>query len=480
MRFLFLQDTIDSESIGLSYISAVLKKAGHTTGLYIASLENNLIEKIRDYSPDIILFSVIITKQDFYNRFGIILKRIFPDIKIIIGGPYVTLKSSYAKNDWVDFAIIGEGEDAIGELTEALENGKDFRNIKNLVYKEGDRLIVNELRDLKEDLDSLPFPDRELYLKYKSFNDLTVKRFISGRGCPYSCTFCFARRLRDMYHQKGKYVRKHSVERICEEINIMRKKSVLKTVHFSDDIFLTDKRWLERFAKIYPKEIGLPFQCNLTANIIDEETIRLLKDCGLRGVGIGLESGVERIRNNILGKHFSNEEIEEVSRILHKYKVEIYTYNMIALPEESIEDAIITLELNRRMKIKITQCNIAIPFEGLPLTDMAIQNSLLEDMSVVFNMNRRAESPIIKVENKEEFERLFLLFPFLVKTKISTKVIRILLKLPLNFLYRILHKISYFLNMKRYYNISLLSGLRIFFDIKRGERYIKTFFEREK
>ncbi|MGC9044432.1 MAG: B12-binding domain-containing radical SAM protein, partial [Myxococcota bacterium] len=460
MRFLFLQDTIDSESIGLSYISAVLKKAGHTTELYIASLENNLFEKINDYSPDIILFSVIITKQDFYNRLGIILKRKFPDIKIIIGGPYVTLKNAYAKNDWVDFAIIGEGEDAIIDLIEALENGKDFRKIKNLVYREGDKLIVNELRDLKEDLDSLPIPDRELYLKYRSFKDLTVKRFISGRGCPYSCTFCFARRLRDMYHQKGKYVRKHSVERVCEEINIMREKSVLNTVHFSDDIFLTDKRWLERFAKLYPEEVGLPFQCNLTAKTIDEETIRLLKGCGLRGVGIGLESGVERIRNNILGKRFSNEEIEEVSRILHKYKIEIYTYNMIALPEESIEDAISTLELNRHMKIKITQCNIAIPFEGLPLTDMAIQNSLLEDTSVVFNMNKRPESPIIKVEVKEEFERLFLLFPFLVKAKISTKIIRMLLKLPLNFIYRMLHKISYILNMKRYYDISLISGLR--------------------
>jgi hypothetical protein len=111
---------------------------------------------------------------------------------------------------------------------------------------------------------------------------------------------------------------------------------------------------------------------------------------------------------------------------------------------------------------------------------MAIQNSLLEDSSIVLNMNKRPESPIINVENRKEFERLFLLFPFLVKTKISTKIIRVLLKLPLNFLYRILHKISYFLNMKRYYNISLISGLKIFFDIRRGERYIKAFFEREK
>ncbi|MCX7957847.1 MAG: B12-binding domain-containing radical SAM protein, partial [Deltaproteobacteria bacterium] len=377
MKFLFLQDTIDSESIGVSYISSVLKKKGHSTNLFIASLESNVFDKVRDFSPDAILFSVVITKQDYYDRLGRELKKSFPDIKIIAGGPYITLKHSFAENDWLDFAVAGEGEEAIEELADALENNLDTRNIKNLIYREEGRVVVNELRDLNENLDSLPLPDRGLYLKYPSFRNLTVKRFVSGRGCPYSCTFCFTRKIRDLYNGKGRYIRKHSVLRVCDEINLMKREAVLKTVHFSDDIFLTDKKWLEEFYNVYPKKAGIPFQCNLTANIIDEETIRLLSECGLRGVGIGLESGEEVIRNKVLGKRFSNDEIKEVASILHKYNVEIYTYNMIALPGEDIEDALKTLDLNVEMKVRITQCNIAIPFEGLPLTDMAVEQSLL-------------------------------------------------------------------------------------------------------
>lgn len=477
MKFLFIQDTIDAESIGVAYISSVLKKAGHTTELFIASLERDLFGKIRDFSPDAILFSIIITKQDYYDILGRILKERFPNIKIIVGGPYITLKNSYAKKEWLDYAITGEGEEAIVRLAEALNNGVEVSNIKNLIYKEEGRICVNELGELNENLDSLPFPDRSLYLKYSSFRKLTVKRFISGRGCPYSCTFCFARRLREIYRGKGRYIRKHSVDRVCEEINMMKREAVIKTVHFSDDIFLTDKKWLEEFYSIYPSRVGIPFQCNLTADVIDEETIRLLKECGLRGVGIGLESGVERIRNGVLGKRFTNEEIIRVAEILHKYKIEIYTYNMIALPDERIDDAIETLELNRRMGVSITQCNIAIPFEGLPLTDMAVERSLLTSDTVATQIKARPDSPIIMVERPEQFKRLFLLFPFVVKTNIGRGIIKMLLRLPLNPLYSLLHKLAYIVNMKRYYDISLLSGLRIFFDIKRGERYLKNFMK---
>ncbi|MCX7943593.1 MAG: B12-binding domain-containing radical SAM protein [Deltaproteobacteria bacterium] len=478
MKLLFIQDTIDSESIGVSYISSVLRSAGHTTDLFIASLEKNLFDKIRTFSPDAILFSVVITKQDYYDKLGNELKKDFPKVKIIAGGPYITLNNSFALREWLDFALIGEAEEAVVELIHALADGGDLRDIKNLVYKEEGRLIINELRNLNEDLDSLPFPDRGLYLKYPSFKNLTVKRFLSGRGCPYACTFCFTRKLRDIYRGKGRYIRKHSAERICEEINLMKRESVLRTVHFSDDLFLTDKKWLNEFYNIYPKKVGIPFQCNLTANVIDEDIIRLLKECGLRGVGIGLESGVEEIRRKVLGKVFSNEEILEVARLLHKYKIEIYTYNMIALPHEKIDDALMTLELNRRMNAKITQCNIAIPFEGLPLTEMAIKSSLLNDFSLTIHMNKRPESPMIRVEFPEKFERLFLLFPFLSRFHVGFSVVKLLLKLPLNFLYRFLHRLTYFINMKEYYDISFLSGLMIFLDIKKGERYLKRFFKK--
>ncbi len=475
MRVLFIQDSIDSESIGVAYLSAVLKKEGYSTELIIASLEEDFWERIVSYSPDIICFSIVITKQYFYLKLGELIKRRFPKIIIVIGGPFVTLDHSIIKEGWVDYAIVGEGEEAIVELVRAIEKGDNVKDIQNLIYKDDVGLRINELRRLNEDLDSLPLPDRSLYVRYKSFRDLTVKRFLSGRGCPYSCSFCFIRRLRDIYRDKGRYVRKHSPDRVCEEIKEMQKIAVVKTVHFSDDIFVIDKKLLEDFASIYPKKIGLPFQCNITATLITEDTVRLLKEAGLRGVGIGLESGVERIRNEVLKKKFTNEEIIEVAQLLKKYKIEIYTYNMIALPEERIEDALLTLEINRRMGVSITQCNIAIPFSGLPITEMALNSSLLEDEKRISALSHRPESPLFRVEKREEFERLFFLFPFVVKTGLSISIIKILLKTPLNLIYKIFHQISYIMNMKRYYGISLFSGFKMFLDIKRGESFIKRF-----
>lgn len=478
MRILFLQDTIDSESIGVAYVSAVLKEAGHNTELFILSLERDIDSRIREFSPDIIAFSIVVTKQRFYERLGGYIKSRFPDIKIVAGGPFITLKPEFVNQGFIDFGIVGEGEEAVVELVNSIESKSSIDGIKNLVFKRDNELIVNELRPLVEDIDRLPLPDRGLYLKYNSFRNLTVKRFISGRGCPYSCNFCFTRRFRDMYHNKGKYVRKHSVERVCEEIERLRSVSVVNTVHFSDDIFFTNKEWITKFYDIYPKRIGIPFQCNLTASIIDEDVVRLLKEAGLRGVGIGLESGNEEIRKSVLNKRFSNDEIKRVAGLLHKYGIEIYTYNMIALPKESIDDALMTLELNREMRVGITQCNIAIPFEGLPFTDTAIDDGLLDSEGIASEMDKRPETPIIKVEHPEQFERLFLLFPFLVKTRLKIRTIKWLLRMRLNFIYRILHRITYIWNMKRYYDISLISGFKIFLDIKKGERYLKEFFKR--
>ena len=116
-------------------------------------------------------------------------------------------------------------------------------------------------------LDELPLPDRELYYKYRFLRDMPMKRFISSMGCPYPCTFCHEPVIRSMYKQETKsdYVRRKSVRRTVDEIKYIADRYPLKHVHFSDDLFFirNSYKWLEEFAEVYPKEVGIPWNCNI-------------------------------------------------------------------------------------------------------------------------------------------------------------------------------------------------------------------------
>ena len=205
----------------------------------------------------------------------------------------------------------------------ALEQNGDASAIKNLWVKKGAEIIKNEVRDLIQDFDTLPMPYRKIYYKYKFIRDLPVKRFISGIGCPYQCTFCHNPLHIQLFKGKGKFVRKKSVRRVIDEIRAVSDTYVLKNVHFSDDTFVLDKQWLQEFLETYRQEINMPFSCNIRIDQVDESMVRDMAHSGCYGVSFGIESGSERIRNNILKKNLDQNTIINNAKIIKKYGIKI-------------------------------------------------------------------------------------------------------------------------------------------------------------
>ena len=277
MKILFIQNFGINESLAITDISAFLKSKGHVCDLLIESKEKKIVEAVKNILPDIFIIPWDIgTCSWTLNVVGTIKK--YFDAPIVVCGTYPSFyPDNVIKYSNVDILCIGESEYALLELIDRIEKQRDIKDIRNLWIKNDGLIYKNELRPLVNDLDSLPIPDRDIYFeKYKYLKDMSLKRFTSGRGCPNSCRFCYNPLFRQRYSGKGNYVRRKSVLRIIQEIETVRNTAALKSVHFSDDIFITDKKWLREFCEEYKKKISIPFTCNAAAETIDEEVRKII------------------------------------------------------------------------------------------------------------------------------------------------------------------------------------------------------------
>jgi anaerobic magnesium-protoporphyrin IX monomethyl ester cyclase len=378
MDVLFVQDNGYVESLGICEISTFLKCSGFSVGLMLLSHEKTAIEQIRHLSPKIVAISCMTGYHKNLLSFMDELKHNINGIFTIMGGAHPTFYPEVLENcNCLDAICIGEGELAMVELTEAICSGKEYININNLHIKRDEHIKKNPLRKLITDFDMFPIPDRALYYdSYPFLAQVSMKRFISGRGCPYQCSFCFNHQYNTMYRGCGPIVRKKSVERVLSEIDEVARRWTLLTVHFSDDTFMLDLQWFERFCKSY-KTVDIPFTINARFDQITETSIQLLKEAGCIGCSLGLESGSEKIRNQIFNKKLANQQIERGANLLQSGELSIMTTNIIGVPDETVEDAMNTIRFNLKIKSNFGRMYFLWPMPNLKITSYALKTGYL-------------------------------------------------------------------------------------------------------
>ena len=264
------------------YLSRALKDAGHEIrALYVP--DPKWLSKFRDYAPDLVTWSVMTGSHMAIQDVNKLLKSKF-DFFSIMGGPHVTFSPDCVKRPEIDAICIGEGEGAIVDLANALEADEEGRGIPNLAYAdENGELVKNPLRPLVQDLESLGQPDRSIFYEAQHlYRDSPRKVMVSQRGCPMNCSFCFHHAWRKKIYgvANSEYVRKRSVSHVIEEALLIKADYRLDFVHFVDDIFNINDEWLEEFSRRWPKEVGIPFDAILMANMTTETHIRHLKEAG--------------------------------------------------------------------------------------------------------------------------------------------------------------------------------------------------------
>lgn len=361
------------ENLGIEYISAALKKYGHRTFLafdpqlfddlflnwskiaQIFDYRKKIIKKLKYEKPDLIIFSVVSDIYPWACEMAKLIKEELGHIPILFGGPHVTaVPERVLEKKFIDYVIVGEGEYPTVELVEALESNEPIDKILNLGFKNRNKIIINETRLLIQNLDELPFPDVDLFLKP---NPYAKKEYniITGRGCVHVCSYCHNSVERNvLWKHRGKYFRRRSIDNVLTELKERKEKYGFETICFWDEVFTYDADWLEEFCERYKEEIGVPFWTFVHPNHISERVVKILEDAGCWEVEMGIQTLNPWVKKNILHRPESKESVQSAINNFRNSKIRLVVDVIFGLPllkEEDYKNLIETF--NKYMPDKI-------------------------------------------------------------------------------------------------------------------------------
>jgi radical SAM superfamily enzyme YgiQ (UPF0313 family) len=368
--------------LGIGYISSVLKQAGHKTSLhhiYEPISKQEFLESLAEEDPDIVAFSSTSNQFQYVKALSKWAKE--TDVPTLVGGVHATLAPEEVITlPSVDFICIGEGEYPTLELANAIQKGESTLNVMNIWSKKDGAIIKNEIRPLLSNLDGLPFPDRELF-DYGRLLENNGYRFdmMAGRGCPFDCTYCCNHAFRKAYNGKGKYIRIRSVRNVLEEIEEAHKRYNFRHVDFHDDLFTLFPEWIEEFCTQYPRHINCRFGCNARPETLTKPMVKALRSAGCDQIAIGIESGNEWLRKNVLKRTTTNEQIINAFRNTSEQGIKTFALNVIGFPYETPEMIEDTIRINKIVSPDGFQLSIFYPYPQTELWSLCKREHFLTD-----------------------------------------------------------------------------------------------------
>ena len=347
---------------GLAMLSSVLKQHGHMVELIdlrrLPGWEHLRQRIIQDEADAYGLTMMSVDRDDVIRVAGIIREE-KPKSKIIVGGPHPSIcPEDLEPLSCFDHVVQGEGEVSFPELLRMMESGE----VK-------DKLISQEKT---EELDHLPFADRELFDAQEKpilpFLEPPFVTLIAGRGCRYNCNYCQPAERKIFGHR----VRRRSVENVLRELTLLDRKYAYKSFMIHDDCLTEEPEWVLEFCdKLLRKKLAQPFVIQSRADLICKypEMMLKLKQAGLQMVLIGFESGSDRMLQ-YLRKGCTREKNIQAARICHDLGIKIWANYMLGLPTETKEEVMETYSMVQ--EIKPYHCSPAFytPHPGSDLFEM--------------------------------------------------------------------------------------------------------------
>jgi radical SAM superfamily enzyme YgiQ (UPF0313 family) len=398
---------------GVRSISSYVKQKGHETRIIFLPQKfssNKLYsDKVLKNIKSLIDGDLIGISCDSFNSIGatqiIDFLKDDTDAPIVWGGIHATLNSERSLKH-SDYVCVGEGEESIVDLIEAIDCGKSTTNIKNIMSKTKNNQVRCPI-----DLNTLPFPDYDpmdhwmlkdnkivsfdnRYLKEDLFNLFVLDYFKRGmdvknillyhdeRGCHNSCSFCCNSSINVLYKNYSKHIvrRRNIVKMISELDYIIGKVSGAEAIMFTDDSFFNrDVADLELFSLIYKKNINLPFACYADPKHINDEKLDILFDAGLKKVTLGIQ-GSDNINRTIYNRNINKDVVFSSSLKLNKRKICTEHQIIISSPYDANDDMIEVISLLKRLpKPFILQASSLIFFPGSILYNKAISEGLISE-----------------------------------------------------------------------------------------------------
>jgi len=420
--------------LGLAYLGAVLERndievkvfdclAEHwhdrvQTGdntIRIGTPFDQIEEIIRDYGPDIIGVNNLFTKQrknahEIYR----LAKKIDSNIITIAGGAHPTVLPELVLSDEnVDFAVLGEGEQTIIDLIDAIEGKRSLTSLDGVGYKENGQIRIIAKTKFIEDLDKLPYPARHLlnmekYFGLKASHGSRKKRrfspIVTSRGCPARCTFCSAHKV------WGRKFRYRSPENVIREMKHIKKEYGIEEIMFEDDNATLDARRAEKIFDLMIEE-KLDFIWDtpngVSAWTLTEGLINKMKESGCYTLNFAVETGNQYVMDNIIRKPLRVEKVKQLVDYAHKINLNVGIFLVMGMPGETEEQMWDSFRLSKELGVYFPHISIATPYPGSKLYDICVENKYFSDGFSLDDLFTRSFCISTKDWNGEKLRRIY-------------------------------------------------------------------------
>ncbi len=375
--------------LGVAYLAAILRRAGHEVLIADTTFVRRPMRHLRflmeQWEPELIGISAMTSMIANVRSVARLAKQMRRPPLVVVGGPHATVMPEETLTDErVDLVCVGEGEQTLLELAE--QDGQP-EGVAGLWYRREGQVVRNEARPPAANLDSLPFPawdllDMDRYIEL--WFQLDAVRYglrgtsaMASRGCPYHCSYCQPT-LERLF---GRRIRHRCPESIVAELRELKGRYRIDGVMWLDDTFLLNREWVRKAcAALVDAELGLIWGCNVRADRCDRDTLAVMQEAGLRIVHLGIESGSQRVLDEIYHKGITLEQVREAVATAKGLGLMVRGYFMLGAPTETETEVRATIRLANELPLDDVSFSITTP---LPHTDLYenTKHLIVQDLS---------------------------------------------------------------------------------------------------
>ena len=400
-------------NIGIGYLASSLMEKGHHVKVIDLNFDSEHIEErlAETSNYDIVGISL----KSFAIPFALEVSRMVKSRHLIWGGPHITVdgQNFLSRDSNRGIGVVGEGEQTILELVDAIEHDKGLQDIKGIIYKDKDRLVVNPPRAFNADLHFLPYPNYEVFDFFKGTMELYP--LITSRGCPYSCIFCCASLV------SGKKWRHRKPIEVIEELEFAKSRYNSTGFVVHDDNFTMDiNRAKEICRLLIERKINMDWVCSsgVRADRLDDELAALMKMSGCTQVALGIES----IDPEIFPTIKKGENLDDIKRavvLLKKHKIRVLGFFIIGLPGDNLERTKSSIELAKNLGLSTTFWGHLAPYPGTKVWDWVKGDTKIIGAweEARFTIHAQEESVVFETSDFSREDRLRAYYLANVKSK---------------------------------------------------------------
>jgi len=389
-----------SPPLGILYLAAYLREK-------ISGLELNAIngprkgyeytlKKIKEFNPEVLCVSYYSVSALGAYKLIDEMKEFNPNLIVIVGGHHVTaLPGESFEKSKTDLEVYSEGEVTLTEVIQEYKNKKDFKKVDfskilGIGYIEEGQVKITNQRPYIEDLNSMPYPARDLidmteYDGWHISKQNPQARVIISRGCPYRCTFCSNK----VWNRPGSKVRVRSPKNVADEFELLKNDYGIKEI-FDDGDELNNniQNSIEICNEIKRRNLGITWKCQLRSSNLPEELVKAMAESSCWYVHLGIESGNQETLNGIK-KGITLKQVEDACTLLAKYNIKVLGLFMLfnaweengVLKFEGVKETNNTLKYAKKLlkekKISYISSSHTNPFPGSELYNIAIRHNLI-------------------------------------------------------------------------------------------------------